>query len=154
MRLLIVKTTSMGDVVHALPALTDIRRAFPSLHVDWLVEQPFAAIPALHPGVQRRWLLVLGLSCFTLPYLAELAGLLPRSYEFTGDTWITRASLTSLPPIASATVLWIGSAAGVVIQVLSITTIRDSLAAAQRRLALQAWQLDQLVPRGQREVVT
>ena len=53
MRLLIVKTTSMGDVVHALPALTDIRRAFPSLHVDWLVEQPFAAIPALHPGVQR-----------------------------------------------------------------------------------------------------
>ncbi|MBX7080926.1 MAG: serine/threonine protein kinase [Nannocystaceae bacterium] len=125
---------------------------------------PFVLVPgvaagvlstfALHPGVQRRWLLVLGLSCFTLPYLAELAGLLPRSYEFTGDTWITRASLTSLPPIASATVLWIGSAAGVVIQVLSITTIRDSLAAAQRRLALQAWQLDQLVPRGQREVVT
>lgn len=53
MRLLIVKTTSMGDVVHALPALTDARRALPGLTVDWLVEQPFAAIPALHPGVQR-----------------------------------------------------------------------------------------------------
>ncbi|MFO1326051.1 MAG: lipopolysaccharide heptosyltransferase I [Rubrivivax sp.] len=53
MRLLIVKTTSMGDVVHALPALSDIRRALPSLQVDWLVEQPFAAIPALHPGVHR-----------------------------------------------------------------------------------------------------
>ena len=53
MRLLIVKTTSMGDVVHALPALTDICRALPEARVDWLVEQPFAAIPALHPGVQR-----------------------------------------------------------------------------------------------------
>jgi len=52
-RLLIVKTTSMGDVVHALPALTDALRARPGLQVDWLVERPFAAIPALHPGVQR-----------------------------------------------------------------------------------------------------
>jgi len=52
-RLLIVKTSSMGDVVHALPALTDALRAVPGLAVDWLVEQPFAAIPALHPGVQR-----------------------------------------------------------------------------------------------------
>ena len=53
MRLLVVKTTSMGDVVHAMPALTDMLRAMPALQVDWLVEQPFAAIPALHPGVQR-----------------------------------------------------------------------------------------------------
>ena len=53
MKLLIVKTTSMGDVVHATPALTDMLRAVPGLQVDWLVEQPFAAIPALHPGVQR-----------------------------------------------------------------------------------------------------
>lgn len=53
MRLLIVKTSSMGDVVHALPALTDALSAVPGLAVDWLVEQPFAAIPALHPGVQR-----------------------------------------------------------------------------------------------------
>jgi heptosyltransferase I len=52
-KLLIVKTTSMGDVVHALPALSDLLRAHPGAEVDWLVEQPFAAIPALHPGVQR-----------------------------------------------------------------------------------------------------
>jgi heptosyltransferase-1 len=43
----------MGDVVHAMPALSDMRRALPGLVVDWLVEQPFAAIPALHPGVDR-----------------------------------------------------------------------------------------------------
>ncbi len=53
MRLLIVKTTSMGDVVHALPALTDMQRAVRGLQVDWLVEAPFAAIPALHPGVRQ-----------------------------------------------------------------------------------------------------
>jgi len=53
MKLLIVKTSSMGDVVHALPALSDMRRALPALQVDWLVEAPFAAIPQLHPGVRR-----------------------------------------------------------------------------------------------------
>ena len=53
MRLLIVKTSSMGDVVHALPALSDMHRAVPGIEVDWLVEAPFAAIPALHPGVRR-----------------------------------------------------------------------------------------------------
>jgi heptosyltransferase-1 len=52
-RLLIVKTSSMGDVVHALPAVSDLLRHDPALQIDWLVEAPFAAIPALHPGVRR-----------------------------------------------------------------------------------------------------
>jgi heptosyltransferase-1 len=54
-RLLIVKTSSMGDVVHATPAVSDIRRHHPQAVVDWLVEAPFAAIPQLHPGVRRVW---------------------------------------------------------------------------------------------------
>ncbi len=52
-RVLIVKTSSMGDVVHALPAVSDMLRAIPGLQVDWLVEAPFAAIPRLHAGVSR-----------------------------------------------------------------------------------------------------
>jgi len=52
-RLLIVKTSSMGDVVHALPVVADIRQRHPGAVVDWLVETPFAAIPQLHPGVRR-----------------------------------------------------------------------------------------------------
>jgi heptosyltransferase-1 len=52
-RVLIVKTSSMGDVVHALPAVSDICRERPGSSIDWLIEAPFAAIPALHPGVQR-----------------------------------------------------------------------------------------------------
>ena len=43
----------MGDVVHALPAVSDMLAARPGLEVDWLVEAPFAAIPRLHPGVRR-----------------------------------------------------------------------------------------------------
>jgi len=52
-RLLVVKTSSMGDVVHALPAISDIRRLRPGVTIDWLVEAPFAAIPRLHPAVTR-----------------------------------------------------------------------------------------------------
>ncbi len=52
-RVLVVKTSSMGDVVHALPALTDMLAALPGLEVDWLVEKPFADIVRLHPGVRR-----------------------------------------------------------------------------------------------------
>jgi heptosyltransferase I len=53
MRILIVKTSSLGDVVHTLPALTDAARALPELRCDWLVERPFAEIPAWHPAVDR-----------------------------------------------------------------------------------------------------
>ncbi|WP_130483558.1 lipopolysaccharide heptosyltransferase I [Sphaerotilus mobilis] len=52
-RILVVKTTSMGDVVHALPAISDIARAHPGALIDWLVEAPFAAIPKAHPAVRR-----------------------------------------------------------------------------------------------------
>ena len=53
MKLLIVKTSSLGDVIHMLPAVTDAVRARPGLEVDWLVEESFAAIPAWHPAVKR-----------------------------------------------------------------------------------------------------
>jgi heptosyltransferase I len=53
MRVLVVKTSSMGDVVHTLAAVTDMAREFPGLTVDWLVEAPFASIAALHPSVAQ-----------------------------------------------------------------------------------------------------
>lgn len=62
MRLLIVKTTSMGDVVHAVPVIADIKRKFPDAQIDWLVEDSFADIPKHVNGVSevipcsvRRW---------------------------------------------------------------------------------------------------
>ncbi|MBA2548701.1 MAG: lipopolysaccharide heptosyltransferase I [Burkholderiaceae bacterium] len=62
MRILIVKTSSMGDVVHALPLAADITRAQTDVTIDWLVEESFAAIPAMsrhvahvHRVALRRW---------------------------------------------------------------------------------------------------
>ena len=52
-RVLIVKTSSMGDVVHALPVVDDLRLHHPDAVVDWLVEPSFAPIVELHPGVRR-----------------------------------------------------------------------------------------------------
>lgn len=53
MRILIVKTSSMGDVVHALPAVSDMARAVPGIEIDWLVERSFAALPGQHHAVRR-----------------------------------------------------------------------------------------------------
>ncbi|QLX23373.1 lipopolysaccharide heptosyltransferase RfaC [Citrobacter freundii] len=53
MRVLIVKTSSMGDVLHTLPALTDAQRAIPGIQFDWVVEEGFAQIPSWHSAVER-----------------------------------------------------------------------------------------------------
>jgi len=53
LRILIVKTSSLGDVLHTLPALTDAWQAIPGLSADWVVEESFAEIPAWHPAVER-----------------------------------------------------------------------------------------------------
>ncbi|MEG2829021.1 MAG: lipopolysaccharide heptosyltransferase 1, partial [Edwardsiella sp. (in: enterobacteria)] len=53
MRILMVKTSSMGDVIHTLPALTDAQQAIPGLCVDWVVEEGFAQIPSWHAAVDR-----------------------------------------------------------------------------------------------------
>ena len=61
-RALIVKTTSMGDVIHALPAVADLARAQPDLSIDWVVEKSFSDIPRLsryvgqvHEVAVRQW---------------------------------------------------------------------------------------------------
>ena len=62
MKILIVKTSSMGDVVHTMPTITDIAAHLPGAVIDWVVEKPFASLPAMHPAVRnvfpiawRKW---------------------------------------------------------------------------------------------------
>jgi heptosyltransferase-1 len=52
-RILFVKTSSLGDVVHNCPAVTDIARSVPGAVIDWVVEAPFAEVAALHASVRR-----------------------------------------------------------------------------------------------------
>ncbi|MDR3159955.1 MAG: lipopolysaccharide heptosyltransferase I [Zoogloeaceae bacterium] len=60
--ILLVKTSSMGDVIHNLPVVSDLAARFPRAHIDWVVEEGFADICRLHPAVRqvlpvalRRW---------------------------------------------------------------------------------------------------
>ena len=53
MRILIVKLSSLGDVVHAMPAVQDIRQAFPQAQIDWVVERGFAPLVRRCAGVNR-----------------------------------------------------------------------------------------------------
>lgn len=60
--MLLIKTSSLGDIIHTLPALTDAKHAIPNIEFDWVVEENFAEIPNWHPAVNtvipvaiRRW---------------------------------------------------------------------------------------------------
>ncbi len=71
-RILLVKTSSLGDVLHNLPAVSDIALHHPHATIDWVVEEGFAELPGLHPRVRdiipvamRRW----------------------RKHLFDGSTW-------------------------------------------------------------------
>ena len=62
LQILLVKTSSMGDVIHNLPVIADILAHYPEAQFDWMVEEGFAEIPRLHPNVRnvipvavRRW---------------------------------------------------------------------------------------------------
>jgi heptosyltransferase I len=105
-RILLIKTSSLGDVVHNLPVVSDLVAALPGVTIDWVVEEAFAAIPRLHPGVsrvlpiaQRRWR--------RRPWQAQvwrelrqfLCALRLQEYDFVIDTqgllksaWIARAA--------------------------------------------------------------
>lgn len=52
-RILLVKTSSLGDVIHNLPIIHDIRHHIDDIEIDWVVEESFADIPKLHAGVNR-----------------------------------------------------------------------------------------------------
>jgi heptosyltransferase-1 len=52
-KILLVKLSSLGDVVHALPVVQDIRAALPGAQIDWVVEKSFAPLLARCPGLHR-----------------------------------------------------------------------------------------------------
>ncbi len=63
MRILLIKMSSMGDIFHTFPAITDLKQAHPEARIDWVVEEGFAEIAAWHPAIERvipvglrRWL--------------------------------------------------------------------------------------------------
>jgi heptosyltransferase-1 len=53
MRVLLIKLSSMGDVIHTLPAINDAAQAIPGIKFTWLIEEGFQEIAAWHPAVER-----------------------------------------------------------------------------------------------------
>ena len=52
-RMLIIRPSSLGDIVHALPIVHDLHRHRPGALIDWVAEEPFAALVAMNRGVRR-----------------------------------------------------------------------------------------------------
>lgn len=91
--ILLVKTSSLGDVIHNLPVVSDLRRMWPTVAVDWVVEESFAEIPRMHPGVRdvipvaiRRWRKQLLAARTRAEIRAFLGQLRSEYYDFVIDT--------------------------------------------------------------------
>jgi heptosyltransferase I len=85
-RILIVRTSALGDVVHALPVLTALRRHLPEARIGWVVEEGMAPVLAGHPDLDellvvklRRW------RRLSARGLRELGGFLSHLDRFSPD---------------------------------------------------------------------
>jgi heptosyltransferase I len=50
-KILLIKLSAVGDVVHTIPVLNKLRRRYPKAHLDWLVTPPIAELLRHHPGI-------------------------------------------------------------------------------------------------------
>jgi heptosyltransferase I len=91
--ILFIKTSSLGDVVHHMPAITDVRRHLPDARLAWVVEEDYAPLARLHPAIDevipvatRRWRKSL-LAPATWREIARFrAALRARSFDAAIDT--------------------------------------------------------------------
>jgi heptosyltransferase-1 len=91
--ILLVKTSSLGDVIHNLPVVSEVQRERRNAAVDWVVEEAFAAVPRLHPGVAdvipvalRRWRKSLGRVATWRELLRFVERLRAKRYDAVIDT--------------------------------------------------------------------
>lgn len=73
MKILVVRLSALGDIVHALPVLAAIKRAMPDAHVDWLVEENYASILSIAHGLNRR-IIVRARKTFATPDTVSFGG--------------------------------------------------------------------------------
>jgi len=118
MHILVIKMTSLGDVVHLLPALTEAARLVPGLRADWVVEEGFAAIPGWQPAVERvipsalrRWRRGLGQSATWAEMAAFRGAIRAREYDLVLDAQgLIKSALVALLARGPRAGLALGSA--------------------------------------------
>jgi heptosyltransferase I len=103
MRVLIVKLSSLGDVVHAMPAVQDLRRARPGVLIDWVVEPAFAPLLQRVEGLNaiihcplRRWRKAWWTAAVRADWRAFKARLQQESYDAVIDLQgLTKSALVA-----------------------------------------------------------
>lgn len=53
MKILIVKTSSLGDIIHVFPVIGFLKQKYPDSQIDWVVEAPFAELVEAHPQIDK-----------------------------------------------------------------------------------------------------
>ena len=91
--ILFIKTSSLGDVIHHMPALTEAQRHRPDARFHWMVEEAFAPVVRLHPAVSevipvawRRWRKSLWSPATAREIAASIGHLRGRHYDLIIDT--------------------------------------------------------------------
>ena len=91
--ILFIKTSSLGDVIHHMPAVTEARKAQPAARLAWLVEEAFAPLVRLHPAVNevipvawRRWRKSLYSPATLSEIAASLRAIRARHYDEIVDS--------------------------------------------------------------------
>lgn len=92
MNILIVKTSSLGDIVHAFSSLTALREQFPKAHISWVVEKPFSSLVSAHPYVDevieidsKKWRKKIFSSSTYLEIKSMLSKLRAKSFDLLFD---------------------------------------------------------------------
>ncbi len=134
MRILIVRTSALGDVIHALPVLTALRRHLPEAKIGWVVEEGMAPVLSGHPDLDelltvrlRQWRRLSGQG------LRELGGFLSALNRFAPDVVLDL----------------MGNHKAGVLSALSLADRRIGFARRSRREPSSAiWISEPVVPRG------
>ncbi len=93
LNILLVRVSSLGDVLHNLPIVADILRQYPDAQIDWVVEEGYVSLVRLNPHVRtilpwglRRWRKSLGKAQTRAEIKAFFGALRAREYDYVFDT--------------------------------------------------------------------
>ena len=93
MNILLVRVSSLGDVLHNMPIVADIKRHFPEANIDWVVEEGYVSLVRLNPMVRnilpwglRRWRKSLGKKETRAEIGAFFRQLREVEYDYVFDT--------------------------------------------------------------------
>lgn len=93
MKILLVRVSSLGDVLHNLPMVADLLRHYPGAEIDWVVEEAYTGLVRLNPGVRRiipfalrRWRKSLMHAATRAEIRAFLRELRSQAYDLVLDT--------------------------------------------------------------------